>query len=155
MSESPAPETDKALNTATPLSIHHRELSFAIDYNMLGGVADTEDVPQDTWLSWSGIRGRSPLRKIDNPHAYLVRTALNHASKRRAVISRRRVTYSVSTAMPVVPESPSPRERAVFVPGEVFGHAHTGIAEVVDRSPAAVRRHVHARRPQDEKEETA
>ncbi|MER5825460.1 nuclear transport factor 2 family protein, partial [Streptomyces mirabilis] len=41
-----------------------------------------------------------------------------------------------------------------FVLNEVFGYAHTEIAEVIDRSPAAVRQlahrareHVHARRP--------
>jgi RNA polymerase sigma factor (sigma-70 family) len=185
MSESPAPETDEALNAATRLFIDHRELLFAIVYNMLGGVADTEDVLQDTWLSWSGSRDRSPLREIDNPRAYLVRIAVNHALKRRAVISRRRETYvgpwlpeplvaesadtevasadaadrvlrgeSVSMAMLVVLESLSPLERAVFVLNEVFGYAHTEIAEVLDRSPAAVRqlahrarRHVHARRP--------
>jgi len=185
MSESPAPATDEALNTATRLFIDHRELLFAIVYNMLGGVADTEDVLQDTWLSWSGSRDRSPLREIDNPRAYLVRIAVNHALKRRTVISRRRETYvgpwlpeplmaesaetevasadaadrvlrgeSVSMAMLVVLESLSPLERAVFVLNEVFGYAHTEIAEVIDRSPAAVRqlahrarRHVHARRP--------
>ncbi|MEU5346361.1 RNA polymerase sigma factor SigJ [Streptomyces sp. NPDC020766] len=183
MSESPAPETVEAPNTATRLFIDHRELLFAIVYNMLGGVADTEDVLQDTWLSWSGSRDRSPLREIDNPRAYLVRIAVNHALKRRAVISRRRETYvgpwlpeplvaasaetasadaadrvlrgeSVSMAMLVVLESLSPLERAVFVLNEVFGYAHTEIAEVIDRSPAAVRqlahrarRHVHARRP--------
>ncbi|MFI1479643.1 RNA polymerase sigma factor SigJ [Streptomyces sp. NPDC020747] len=183
MSESPAPETVEAPNTATRLFIDHRELLFAIVYTMLGGVADTEDVLQDTWLSWSGSRDRSPLREIDNPRAYLVRIAVNHALKRRAVISRRRETYvgpwlpeplvaasaetasadaadrvlrgeSVSMAMLVVLESLSPLERAVFVLNEVFGYAHTEIAEVIDRSPAAVRqlahrarRHVHARRP--------
>ncbi|MCX4903144.1 RNA polymerase sigma factor SigJ [Streptomyces sp. NBC_00878] len=183
MSESPAPETDEAVNTATRLFMDHRELLFAIVYNMLGGVADTEDVLQDTWLSWSGSRDRSPEREIDNPRAYLVRIAVNHALRRRAVISRRRETYigpwlpeplvaapaegadadaadrvlrgeSVSMAMLVVLESLSPLERAVFVLHEVFGYAHTEIAEVIDRSPAAVRqlahrarRHVHARRP--------
>ncbi|WUI51843.1 sigma-70 family RNA polymerase sigma factor [Streptomyces sp. NBC_00414] len=163
--------------------MEHRELLFAIVYNMLGVVADTEDVLQDTWLSWSGSRARSPERRIENPRAYLVRVAVNHALTRRAVISRRRETYigpwlpeplvaasaegapadaaehalrteSVSLAMLVVLESLTPLERAVFVLNEVFGYAHTEIAEVLDRSPAAVRQlahrarqHVHARRP--------
>ncbi|GAA2664909.1 RNA polymerase sigma factor SigJ [Streptomyces vastus] len=189
MSRSPAPHPatqarpDEALNTATRLFMDHRELLFAIVYNMLGSVADTEDVLQETWLSWSGSRSRSPHKEIGNPRAYLVRIAVNHALKRRAVISRRRETYvgpwlpeplvtqatdepppdaadpalraeSVSLAMLVVLESLSPLERAVFVLGEVFGYAHTEIAGVLDRSPAAVRQlahrarqHVHARRP--------
>jgi RNA polymerase sigma factor (sigma-70 family) len=183
MSESPAPETDEALNTATGVFMDHRELLFAIVYNMLGSVADTEDVLQETWLSWSGSRSRSPLTEIGNPRAYLVRIAVNHALNRRAVISRRREEYvgpwlpeplvaesadepppdaaehtlraeSVSMAMLVVLESLSPLERAVFVLGEVFGYPHTEIADIIDRSPSAVRqlahrarRHVHARRP--------
>lgn len=37
----------------------HRELLFSIVYNMLGTVTDTEDVVQETWLSWAAILGRS------------------------------------------------------------------------------------------------
>jgi len=186
MSESPAPETREPLTTTTRLFMDHRELLFAIVYNMLGSVADTEDVLQESWLSWSGSRDRSPHRRIENPRAYLVRVAVNHALTRRATIGRRRETYvgpwlpeplvaesterapadaadralraeSVSMAMLVVLESLTPLERAVFVLGEVFGYAHTEIAEVIDRSPAAVRQlahrarqHVHARRPRYE-----
>ncbi|WDF35574.1 RNA polymerase sigma factor SigJ [Streptomyces sp. T12] len=165
---------------ATGVFVEHRELMFGVVYNMLGSVADTEDVLQETWLSWTARGGGSPLDGIANPRAYLVRIAVNHALARRAAISRRRETYvgpwlpeplvadgeddgvddpalrteSVSLAMLVVLESLSPLERAVFVLHEVFGYAHTEIAEILDRSPAAVRQlahrargHVHARRP--------
>ncbi|WP_103887448.1 RNA polymerase sigma factor SigJ [Actinacidiphila yanglinensis] len=61
---------------------------------------------------------------------------------------------SVSMALLVVLETLTPLERAVFVLHEVFGYAHTEIAAILDRSPAAVRQlghrareHVHARRP--------
>jgi len=165
-------------DSATQVFVDHRELLFAIVYNMLGSVADTEDVLQETWLSWTGRRHGSP-EGIANPRAYLVRIAVNHALARRAAITRRRETYvgpwlpeplvdegpddsadrtlrteSVSLAMLVVLESLTPLERAVFVLNEVFGYAHTEIARVLDRSPAAVRQlahrareHVHARRP--------
>jgi RNA polymerase sigma factor (sigma-70 family) len=170
MSEIPVPDAE----TATGVFVEHRELLFGVVYNMLGSVADTEDVLQDTWLSWS----RRGVDGVDNPRAYLVRIAVNHALQRRAVVSRRRETYvgpwlpeplvadedgaddpalrteSVSLAMLVVLESLSPLERAVFVLHEVFGYAHTEIAEILDRTPAAVRQvahraraHVHARRP--------
>ncbi|MER7563841.1 RNA polymerase sigma factor SigJ [Streptomyces sp. NPDC048523] len=170
MSEIPLPDTE----AATGVFVEHRELLFGVVYNMLGSVADTEDVLQDTWLSWS----RRGVDGVDNPRAYLVRIAVNHALQRRAVVSRRRETYvgpwlpeplvagedgaddpalrteSVSLAMLVVLESLSPLERAVFVLHEVFGYAHTEIAEILDRTPAAVRQvahraraHVHARRP--------
>lgn len=170
MSEIPVPDTE----AATGVFVEHRELLFGVVYNMLGSVADTEDVLQDTWLSWS----RRGPGGVGNPRAYLVRIAVNHALQRRAVVSRRRETYvgpwlpeplvadedgaddpalrteSVSLAMLVVLESLSPLERAVFVLHEVFGYAHTEIAEILDRTPAAVRQvahraraHVHARRP--------
>ncbi|MDH6437877.1 RNA polymerase sigma factor (sigma-70 family) [Streptomyces sp. SAI-144] len=170
MSEIPVPDTEEA----TGVFVEHRELLFGVVYNMLGSVTDTEDVLQDTWLSWS----RRGAGGIDNPRAYLVRIAVNHALQRRAVVNRRRETYvgpwlpeplvtdeagaddpalrteSVSLAMLVVLESLSPLERAVFVLHEVFGYAHTEIAEIIDRTPAAVRQlahraraHVHARRP--------
>jgi len=168
MSESPV--TDEA----TDVFMDHRELLFGLVYNMLGSVADTEDVLQETWLSWSG-RGADG---IANPRAYLVRIAVNQALQRQSVITRRRETYvgpwlpeplvaddanaddpalrgeSVSLAMLVVLESLTPLERAVFVLNEVFGYPHTEIADVIDRTPAAVRQlahraraHVHARRP--------
>ena len=168
MSESPV--TDEA----TDVFMDHRELLFGLVYNMLGSVADTEDVLQETWLSWSG-RGADG---IANPRAYLVRIAVNQALQRQSVITRRRETYvgpwlpeplvaddanaddpalrgeSVSLAMLVVLESLTPLERAVFVLNDVFGYPHTEIADVIDRTPAAVRQlahraraHVHARRP--------
>ncbi|WP_262056840.1 RNA polymerase sigma factor SigJ [Streptomyces sp. STR69] len=163
---------------ATDDFMDHRELLFSLVYNMLGSVADTDDVLQETWLSWSARARSSPLDTITNRRAYLVRIAVNHALRRRATISRRRETYvgpwlpepllgpadepvdpalraeSVSLAMLVVLESLSPLERAVFVLNEVFGYAHTEIADIIDRTPAAVRQlahraraHVHARRP--------
>ncbi|WP_369192823.1 RNA polymerase sigma factor SigJ [Streptomyces djakartensis] len=183
MSEISAPGTDAPLEEATGVFVDHRELLFGVVYNMLGSVADTEDVLQETWLSWTARAGGAPLAGVHNPRAYLVRVAVNHALRRRAVISRRRETYvgewlpeplvagedtgtaeepalrseSVSLAMLVVLESLTPLERAVFVLGEVFGYPHAEIAEIIGRSPAAVRQlarrareHVHARRPRYE-----
>jgi RNA polymerase sigma factor (sigma-70 family) len=158
---------------ATELFVGHRELLFSVVYNMLGSVADTEDVLQETWLSWSRAW---PSAQIDNPRAYLVRIAVNEALGRQATISRRRESYvgpwlpeplvtdeavdpavraeSVSIAMLVVLETLTPLERAVFVLHEVFGYAHTEIAEILSRSPSAVRQlahrarsHVESRRP--------
>ncbi|MFF3463695.1 RNA polymerase sigma factor SigJ [Streptomyces sp. NPDC001984] len=170
---------DDRTDEATDVFVAHRELLFGLVYNMLGSVADTEDVLQETWLSWTSRGGGDPLDGIAHPRAYLVRIAVNHAVQRRAAISRRRETYvgpwlpeplvdraatdsedpalrreSVSLAMLVVLESLTPLERAVFVLHEVFAYAHTEIAEIIDRTPAAVRQlahraraHVHARRP--------
>ncbi|WP_141578039.1 RNA polymerase sigma factor SigJ [Actinomadura sp. WMMA1423] len=177
--EDPADRTAKgaAGDAATQVFAGYRELLFSVVYNMLGSVADTEDVLQDTWLAWAGRGTAGPARVIENPRAYLVRIAVNTALSRQAAISRRRETYvgpwlpeplvvrndvdeaaerteAVSMALLVVLETLTPLERAVFVLHEVFGYAHTEIAEILERSPAAVRQlahrareHVHARRP--------
>ncbi|MEU3510709.1 sigma-70 family RNA polymerase sigma factor [Streptomyces longwoodensis] len=78
---------------ATRTYVEHRELLFSLVYNMLGSVADTEDVLQDTWLSWAA-RSRAPdADRIDHPRAYLVRIAVNKALARHAALSRSRETY--------------------------------------------------------------
>lgn len=164
---------DDDQDPATRHFMRHRELLFSIVYDMLGTVADTEDVLQETWLAWAKRSGGGP--EVDNPRAYLVRIAVNQALARRSAIERRQETYigpwlpeplvaspaqaqetaeSVSFAMMVVLETLTPLERAVFVLGEVFGYPYTEIAGIVDRTPAAVRQlahrareHVQARRP--------
>ncbi|MEV6218272.1 sigma-70 family RNA polymerase sigma factor [Nocardia sp. NPDC051833] len=168
-----------AVDTATETFLGYRELLFSVVYNMLGSVADTEDVLQEAWLAWQArVRGGEP---IDNVRAYLTRIVVNQALARRSVLARRREDYvgqwlpeplldadtavgdgaasvvraeSSSMAMLVVLESLTPLERAVFVLNEVFAYPHTEIADMVDRSPAAVRQlahraraHVQARRP--------
>src|SRR4051812_10587878 len=189
MSDSTGPTRDTAVDAATKTFAGHRELLFSVVYNMLGSVADTEDVLQDTWLSWAARTGEADAEEIANPRAYLVRIAVNAALARQAAISRRRETYvgpwlpeplvsndavsaaepvgtaadpadpvlrneSVSMALLVILETLTPLERAVFVLNEVFGYAHTEIADILDRSPSAVRQlahrareHVRARRP--------
>ncbi|MFF3917530.1 RNA polymerase sigma factor SigJ [Streptomyces sp. NPDC001852] len=180
--------TPAGTDAATQAFLDHRELLFAVAYNMLGSVTDAEDVLQETWLSWAGRSGAGDAgqaAEIEHPRAYLVRIAVRHALARRARIARRRETYvgpwlpeplltdgpagpaagedaaegavraeSVSLAMLVVLETLTPLERAVFVLHEVFGYAHTEIADILGRSPAAVRQlahrarsHVRARRP--------
>jgi RNA polymerase sigma factor (sigma-70 family) len=155
-------------DAATEVFVEHRELLFSIVYNILGSVTDTEDVLQETWLAWS------TRTAVEKPRAYLVRIAVNSALARRTTINRRKEEYvgpwlpepvvtpadpveraeAVSLAVLVVLETLTPLERAVFVLHEVFGYAHTEIAEIVGRTPAAVRQlahrareHVEARRP--------
>ena len=60
----PASRSAPAAATATQVFLDHRELLFSIVYNMLGSVADTEDVLQETWLAWAP---RSPRRREETP----------------------------------------------------------------------------------------
>jgi RNA polymerase sigma-70 factor, ECF subfamily len=155
----------------------HRRLLFTVAYDLLGSVADAEDVVQETWLRWS----RVAQDEVREPRAYLVQIATRQALNRIRANQARRETYvgpwlpepllaegdpadeivdgaargeAVSLAMLVVLETLSPLERAVFVLREVFGMSHEEVAATLDRSPASVRQlahrareHVQARRP--------
>lgn len=174
MADTPQEATSDA---STQTFATHRELLFSIVYSMLGSVADTEDVLQETWLAWAPRNADPEAEPVVNPRGYLVRIAVNRALARQAAIRRRRERYigpwlpeplatsdqtqnaatdfeSVSIPLLVVLQSLSPLERAVFVLHEVFGYTHVEIAEIVQRSPAATRQlshrareRVHARRP--------
>jgi RNA polymerase sigma-70 factor (TIGR02957 family) len=157
-----------------PAFDRHRRLLFDVAYQMLGSVADAEDVVQDAWLRWSGAdRG-----DVADARAYLVRIVSRLALDRLTSARARRETYvgpwlpeplvtgpvvggggaavdpaeaadvgeQVSLALLVVLESLSPTERAVFVLREVFGMSYTEVAEALGRTEAAVRQMAHRAR---------
>jgi RNA polymerase sigma-70 factor (TIGR02957 family) len=153
--------------------VTHRGLLFTVAYEMLGSATDAEDVVQETWLRWAGV-DRTEVR---DPRAYLVRIITRQALNRLRTVSRRREDYvgewlpeplltgpdmaddaelaeNVSIALLTVLETLGPVERAVFVLHEVFETPYDEIADVVGKTPAAVRQiahrareHVAARRP--------
>lgn len=151
----------------------HRGLLFTVAYEMLGSASDAEDVVQETWLRWAN----ADQAVVRDPRAYLVRIVTRQALNRLRTLARRREEYvgewlpeplvtspdvaedielaeNVSIAMLTVLETLGPTERAVFVLREVFDTPYDEIAEVVGKTPAAVRQvahrareHVAARRP--------
>jgi RNA polymerase sigma-70 factor (ECF subfamily) len=156
--------------------VAHRSLLFTVSYEMLGSVADAEDVVQETWLRWAGL-GVAKQATVLDPRAYLVRIVTRQALNRLRTLVRRREDYvgpwlpeplltspdvaddvelaeSVSIAMLTLLETLGPLERAVFVLREVFETPYDEIAEAVGRTPSTVRQiahrareHVAARRP--------
>jgi RNA polymerase sigma-70 factor (ECF subfamily) len=161
---------------ADPLAAfeQHRRLLFTVAYQMLGSVADAEDVVQDTWLRWSA----TDRADVADPRAYLVRIASRLALDRLGSARSRRESYvgpwlpeplltaspvasaapppdpddaaalgdQVSLALLVVLETLSPAERAVFVLREVFGLPAAEVAAILGRSEAAVRQTAHRAR---------
>jgi len=151
----------------------HRGLLFRLAYDILGSVADVEDVLQDSWLRWTEVDHAQVL----DPRAYLARLVTRQALNRLRSTARTRETYpgtwlpeplptgedasdrvlrtdDVTVAMLLVLESLSPEERAVFVLREAFGIDYDEIGATLDRPTATVRQiahrareHVHARRP--------
>ena len=153
--------------------ITHRGLLFTVAYEMLGSAGDAEDVVQETWLRWA----RVDRAEVRDPRAYLVRIVTRQALNRLRTVTRRREEYigewlpeplltspdiaedadlaeNVSIALLTVLETLGPIERAVFVLHDVFDTSYDEIAEVVGKTPGAVRQiahrareHVAARRP--------
>ena len=153
--------------------VTHRGLLFTVAYEMLGSATDAEDAVQETWLRWAAA-DRTEVRE---PRAYLVRIVTRQALNRLRTVTRRREDYpgewlpeplltapdladdmelaeNVSIALLTVLETLGPVERAVFVLHEVFETSYDEVAEVVGKTPAAVRQiahrareHVAARRP--------
>jgi len=153
----------------------HRRLLFSVAYQMLGSVADAEDVVQDTWLRWSAAdRG-----EVVDERAYLVQITSRLALDRMGSARARRESYvgpwlpeplltgaapvgsappspgpedaaelgeQVSLALLVVLETLSPAERAVFVLREAFGLPVPQVAAALGRSEAAVRQMAHRAR---------
>ncbi|WP_067548565.1 RNA polymerase sigma-70 factor [Nocardia crassostreae] len=161
--------------------VEHRRLLFSTAYQMLGSVADAEDILQDAWLKWHAVDQDS----VQHPKSYLVRTVTNLALNRLTSARATRETYvgpwlpeplltapnaaeetemadTVSTAMLVVLETLTPVDRAVFVLREVFGYSHAEIGGFLDRPEATVRQlahrarnHVQSRRPRFDADDAA
>jgi RNA polymerase sigma-70 factor (ECF subfamily) len=122
----PVAPLDAPAAAATQAFLDHRELLFAIVYNLLGSVADTEDVLQETWLTWAP-RAQAPRgAPVEHPRAYLVRVAVRQALARQAALRRRRETY-------VGPWLPEP----LVTP--LADALAPGAADAVDAADAAVR----------------
>lgn len=145
--------------------VTHRGLLFNVAYEMLGSLADTEDVVQETWLRWAGV----DQGEVYDPRAYLVRIVTRQALNRLRSVSRRREEYvgewlpeplltspdaaedaelaeNVSIAMLTVLETLGPAERAGFVLREVFETPYDEIARVLGKTSPAVRQMVHRAR---------
>jgi RNA polymerase sigma-70 factor (TIGR02957 family) len=157
-----------------------RPKGFGIAYRMLGSVSEAEDVVQEAFLRlYREIDGGA---RIESPEAYLVTVVTRLGIDELRSARARRESYvgewlpepiltaedadparhaeiaeSLSVGLLVVLETLSPEERAVFLLREVFEYPHARIAEILGKSPAAVRqlavrarRHVGEREPRFE-----
>jgi RNA polymerase sigma-70 factor, ECF subfamily len=138
-----------------------RSKLFGIAYRMTGSVADADDLVQETWVRWQ----QADRGTIGAPEGWLVRVVSNLSIDRSRSAASRRVDYvgpylpepvqaresaddpaaaaeladSLTFAFLVMLDELSPDERAVLLLHDVFGHSFDEVAELVGRSPAAVR----------------
>jgi RNA polymerase sigma-70 factor, ECF subfamily len=158
-----------------------RRRLFGLAYRMIGEVAEAEDAVQDALARWAA----ADQDAIDNPPAWLTTVTTRICLDRLSSARRTRETYvgpwlpeplltdetdpadaaeaadTMTLAFLVVLESLSPAERAVFLLHDVFGYPHEEIAEVLGRTPDAVRKlasrargHLADRRPRYEADAT-
>jgi RNA polymerase sigma factor (sigma-70 family) len=136
----------------------HRTAVFGVAYRLLGTVSDAEDVEQDVWLRADA----ADLSGVRDLRAWLVTVAAHRAYDILRSARVRRETYvgpwlpeplltgpdasgpvlvddSVSTAMLVVMERLTPRERVAFVLHDVFELPFDRIAEVLGTTAEAGR----------------
>jgi len=145
----------------------YRSLLFSVAYRMLGSVADTEDMLQETFIRWQ----QAPDDEIRSPRAFLVtiisRLCINHLQSARVQreeyvgqwlpepivtgpgsdpLEIIRVDESLSMAFLVMLEHLTPVERAVFLLREVFEYEYSEIAAVLNQSEANCRQILHRAR---------
>lgn len=145
--------------------VEYRSLLFTVAYEIVGTVADAEDVLQEAYLRWIDVDHTA----VSDPRSYLAQIVTRQALNHLRTVRRRRESYvgtwlpepvstgsdpcadtglaeSVSMAMMVVLESLTPDERVVLVLHQVFGFALTEIARFTGKSSAAVRQLAHRSR---------
>jgi RNA polymerase sigma-70 factor (ECF subfamily) len=150
--------TDETLDEAASVFAGMRPRLFGIAYQMLGGVAEAEDVVQETWVKWQ-TADRAAVR---DPAAFLVtmttRLAINVTQSAR----RRREKYvgpwlpepvdtggrpeagaeqaaDVELAVLMLLERLSPPERAAYVLRESFDYPYADIAAILQVTEANAR----------------
>lgn len=154
MTDPPVAETAEA--AADFESIRSR--LFGIAYQMLGGVADAEDVVQDVWIRWQGADRAEVRDRVAFLVTVTTRVAINAATSARA---RREVSVggglperdfasadpavgaerseALELAVHLLIKRLSPVERAVYVLREAFDYPFRDIAEALELSEANAR----------------
>lgn len=134
---------------------------FSIAYNMLGTVADAEDLVQETYISWLD----TDKSHVENVKFYLIRTITNKCVAHTKRLKKERETYR-GTWLPEPILSPSqaengrlsedklsigflylleklnPVERGVIILKEAFDVDHTQISEIFNISYDNSRQHL-------------
>jgi len=150
------------VTAADPAYPELRAAAFGAAYRMLGSVSEAEDLVQEAFLRLH--RERAAGATIESPEGFLVTVVtrlgidqLKSARSRRETSvgewlpepivtaedgdpgRHAEIAESLSMALLVVLERLSPEQRAVFLLREVFDYPYERIAEVLGKSPAAVR----------------
>ena len=141
--------------TKTETFLEYRSLLFSVAYNMLGLVADAEDIVHDVYEKWL----RLDETHVQNTKAYLVKTVTNTCINHLQKVKRERKDYigpwlpepiiateensgsrkiemfhPLSIGIMMMLEKLTPQERAVFLLKEVFAYDYDEIADIINKS---------------------
>jgi RNA polymerase sigma-70 factor (ECF subfamily) len=141
--------------TKTETFLEYKSLLFSIAYNMLGMVAEAEDIVQDVYEKWL----KHDVAHVQNTKAYLVKAVTNFCINRLDKIKRERKDYigpwlpepifatennagahavemlhPLSIGIMTMLEKLTPQERAVFLLKEIFSYDYDEIAAIINKS---------------------
>lgn len=145
----------RCMNDKTTIFLEYKALLFSIAYNMLGVVADAEDIVQDTFLKWMEMR----TTDVRQTKSYLVKIVTNKCiNYLNSARSRREEYYglwlpepllnhgackapagiesyhALSIGILVLLQKLTPVERAIFLLKEVFAYDYYELAEAFDKT---------------------
>ncbi len=155
---------EDAAATFNPL----RQKLVRVAYQMLGSMADAEDIAQEAFIRWN----KADRGMVREPEGFLRRVVTRLCLDHLKSAKQRRETYvgawlpepvveavkdevdDVTLPLMLALERLSPLERATFLLHDVFGAGYDEIAETIGREPAACRQlarrareHVRSARP--------
>jgi len=135
-----------------------RSRLFGIAYQVLGRVADAEDVVQDVWIRYQGVDRAGVRDRVAFLVTVTTRVAINAVTSARVrrevsagvVLSERDYAAAdpaleaergeeLGLAVHLLIERLSPVERAVYVLREAFGYSFHDVAEVLELSEVNAR----------------
>ncbi len=137
----------------------YRTMLFSIAYNMLGAIADAEDMVQETYASWM----ESDKSHVTNVKFYLIRIISNKCIVHLKKIKKERAAYigtwlpePIQSALDAESEDPknnlsigfmylleklTPIERGVIILKEAFDLPHTDISSIFEITYEHCRQH--------------
>ena len=139
----------------------YRAMLFSIAYNMLGTIADAEDMVQETYISWLD----SDKSHVENPRFYLIRTISNKCISHLKKLKQQRDIYTgiwlpeplvsvaevdnnvdlkknLSIGFLYLLEKLTPIERGVIILKEAFDIYYDEISKIFDITNDTCRQHL-------------
>ncbi len=143
------------MDNKTDVFLEYKSLLFSVAYNMLGNIADAEDMVQETYLKWIEL----DMDKIEYVKAYLVKIitnkCINYLNRAKAIREKyigiwlpeplpdyvpdnsykhAESYHALSIGILMLLERLTPQERAIFILREVFAYDYGELSGIFDKT---------------------